>query len=98
MRKNILMVSLLVDGVFERHGRCISCHRVDQELHQHLNDERGAMGWLLSGRITHPLMADFWPTADQGPDISPVMAEFAGIWRTMPKYRGYPHERRRIAH
>ncbi|HYS41638.1 MAG TPA: dihydrofolate reductase family protein, partial [Pseudonocardiaceae bacterium] len=29
--------------------------------------------------------ASVWPTADQDPDVSPEMAEFAGIWRDMPK-------------
>ncbi|MFJ5861759.1 dihydrofolate reductase family protein [Pseudarthrobacter sp. NPDC092439] len=86
MRKIILMMSLSVDGFFERPGRDISWHRVDEELHQHFNDELRAMGAFLSGRVTHELMADFWPTADQAPDAPPVMAEFAGIWRDKPKY------------
>lgn len=86
MRKIILMMSLSVNGFFERPGRDISWHLVDEALHQHFNDELGAMGGFLSGRNTHELMAGFWPTADQDLDISPVMAEFAGIWRNMPKY------------
>ena len=28
---------------------------------------------------------DYWPTADQDPDISAELVEFAGIWREMPK-------------
>lgn len=46
----------------------------------------GAMAAFVSGRVTHQLMAGFWPTADQDPDTPPVMAEFAGIWRDKPKY------------
>jgi dihydrofolate reductase len=30
-------------------------------------------------------MASFWPTADADPDASGPTAEFAGIWREMPK-------------
>lgn len=86
MRKIILMMSLSVDGIFERPGRDLSWHRVDEELHQHFNDELAAMGAFLTGRITHELMADFWPTADQDPDAPAVMAEFAAIWRDKPKY------------
>jgi hypothetical protein len=30
-------------------------------------------------------MAAFWPTADRDPASTAPMAEFAGIWRDMPK-------------
>jgi dihydrofolate reductase len=30
-------------------------------------------------------MAGFWPTADEDPDAPPPVAEFARIWRDMPK-------------
>ena len=30
-------------------------------------------------------MEAFWPTADQDPANAGAMAEFAGIWRDMPK-------------
>jgi len=86
MRKIILMTSVSVDGFFERPGRDISWHLVDEELHQYINDDLSKKGGFLSGRITHELMAEFWPTADQDPDIAPAMAEFAGIWRNMPKF------------
>ncbi len=55
------------------------------EVHQHFNDWLAAAGAFLEGRVTHELMAGFWPTADQDPEASPQMAEFAGIWREMPK-------------
>jgi len=34
----------------------------------------------------HELMAAYWPTADDDPELSEPMAEFAGIWRNMPKF------------
>lgn len=58
---------------------------VDDELHGHFNEQLAAMGAFLSGRITHELMAGFWPTADSDPSNSGPMVEFAGIWRDMPK-------------
>jgi len=85
MRKIILMVSVSLDGFFEGPDRDISWGLVDEELHQHFNDECRAMGAFMDGRITYELMAEFWPTAEQDPDCTPVMAEFAGIWRDMPK-------------
>lgn len=86
MRKIILQNGVSVDGFFEGPGRDISWHLVDEELHQHMNDELGAMGGFIAGRVTHELMAGYWPAADQDPDSSPAEREFAGIWRNMPKF------------
>lgn len=44
------------------------------------------MGGIIEGRVTYQLMEEFWPTADQDPDSTPAMAEFAGIWRRLPKF------------
>ncbi|MFD9333124.1 dihydrofolate reductase family protein [Streptomyces sp. NPDC060028] len=86
MRKIILMGSVSLEGFFEGPERQIDWHLVDDELHRHLNDELRPMGGFLSGRVTHELMAEFWPTADADPAASEPVAEFAGIWRSMPKY------------
>ena len=43
------------------------------------------MGDFLDGRVTHELMAGYWPTADTDPSSTPPMIEFARIWREMPK-------------
>lgn len=74
-----------VDGYMEAPGRDISWHRVDEELHRHMNEMLGGMGAFLEGRVTYQLMEEFWPTADRDPECPPAMAEFAGIWRRMPK-------------
>jgi dihydrofolate reductase len=86
MRKIILSNSVSVDGYFEGPDRDLSWSRVDEELHGHFNDFIGAAGGLIEGRITFELMAESWPTADQDPDSTPTTAEFAGIWRDLPKY------------
>ncbi|RNL51803.1 dihydrofolate reductase [Arthrobacter oryzae] len=80
------MMSVSLDGFFEGPGRDISWSLVDDELHRHFNEQCRAMGAFMHGRVTHELMADFWPTADQDPDNSAPMVEFAGIWRDMPKF------------
>ncbi|MFD6551870.1 dihydrofolate reductase family protein [Streptomyces sp. NPDC058398] len=85
MRKIVLMMSVSLDGYIEGPNREIDWHRVDAELHQHFNDLIRGFGALMSGRVTYELMAAYWPTADKDPDISPEMAEFAGIWRNIPK-------------
>ena len=79
------MMSISLDGFIEGPNREIDWHMVDDELHAHFNEQLGSMGAFLSGRITHQLMADFWPTADQDPASTGPMVEFARIWRDMPK-------------
>ena len=79
------MMSVSLDGFFEGPERELNWQIVDEELHAHFNEWLARAGAFLDGRVTYELMAGFWPTADQDPDASPVMAEFAGIWREMPK-------------
>ena len=85
MRKIVLMMSVSLDGYFERPDRRIDWHLVDEELHQYMNDVLRRMGGFLGGRVTHELMAAYWPTADADPANAGPVAEFAGIWRSMPK-------------
>jgi dihydrofolate reductase len=85
MRKIIFMMSVSVDGFMEGPGHDLGWHLVDHELHDHFNEQLGAMGAFLDGRVTYELMAAFWPTADADPASSAPVAEFARIWRDMPK-------------
>ena len=85
MRKIILWMSVSLDGYIEGPNREIDWHLVDDELHWHLNSELRTMGAFVSGRVTHELMAAFWPTADDDPASTEPMVEFARIWRDMPK-------------
>ncbi|WP_449351703.1 dihydrofolate reductase family protein [Streptomyces shaanxiensis] len=86
MRKIVLMMSVSLDGYFEGPDHDISWHLVDEELHQHMNDVTRRMGGDLCGRVTFELMDGYWPTADAAPDVTPVEAEFAQLWRELPKY------------
>ncbi|WP_425245276.1 dihydrofolate reductase family protein [Streptomyces sp. NEAU-NA10] len=86
MRKIVLMMSVSLDGYIEGPDHDISWHCVDEELHQHFNDTIRQMGGLISGRVTYDLMAAFWPTADADPEVTPPEAEFAAIWRDIPKH------------
>jgi dihydrofolate reductase len=86
MRKIILMMSVSLDGFIEGPDRQIDWHRVDDELHRHFNEYLGSLGAFLNGRVTHELMAAFWPTADTDPESTPAMVEFSHIWREKPKF------------
>jgi dihydrofolate reductase len=85
LSKVVLVMSISLDGFIEGPNREIDWHMVDDELHSHVNDMLREMGAFLSGRVTHELMAGFWPTADQDPSSTKPMLEFAGIWRDKPK-------------
>jgi dihydrofolate reductase len=86
MRQIILHMGVSLDGYIEGPNREIDWHVVDDELHQHMNDELGAMGAFLHGRVVYELMADYWPTADADPAAPGIIREFATIWRDKPKY------------
>lgn len=85
MRRIIWLMSVSVDGYMEGPNHDLSWHMVDDEVHRHLNGWLGGAGGFLEGRVMYELMADFWPTADQDPNATPVVAEFARIWRDVPK-------------
>jgi dihydrofolate reductase len=85
MTRVILFVQVSLDGFFEGPKKEIDWSLVDDELHAHVNEVLGTMGGFLSGRGAYELMAGYWPTADADPASSPVVKEFARIWREMPK-------------
>jgi dihydrofolate reductase len=85
MRRIVVMLSVSLDGFFEGPDGGLDWQLVDDELHQHFNDELRGMSAFLDGRVSYEGMAEFWPTADQDPASTPPMVEFAGIWRDMPK-------------
>jgi dihydrofolate reductase len=85
VRKIIFMMTVSLDGYFEGPDHDLGWHLISDELMGHFNEWLGAAGGFLDGRVTYELMASYWPTADQDPSASPLAAEFAGIWRDMPK-------------
>jgi dihydrofolate reductase len=78
-------IGISLDGFIEGPQRQIDWHRVDEELHQHMNDVLRPMTAFLEGRVTYELMEQYWPAADQAPSASPAIVDFAGIWRDTPK-------------
>jgi dihydrofolate reductase len=85
MRKIVVHMGLSLDGYFEGPDHDISWHLVDEELHAHFNEYLATTSAFLFGRVTHQLMAEFWPTADEDPAVSGPMPEFADIYRQIPR-------------
>ncbi|WP_043684622.1 dihydrofolate reductase family protein [Streptomyces xylophagus] len=92
MRKISLMMSVSLDGYMEGPDRDIGWHLVDEELHQHMNDTLRPLGAFVDGRVTHELMAAYWPTADADPDTPAVVAE----WNTTIVSEVVPEEVRAL--
>jgi dihydrofolate reductase len=85
MRKIIVWMGMSLDGFMAGPDGEIDWHLVDDELHAHINDALRGMGAFLMGRVTYEGMQEVWPTAEQNPESTPPMVEFAGIWREVPK-------------
>ncbi|HWI95607.1 MAG TPA: dihydrofolate reductase family protein [Solirubrobacterales bacterium] len=56
----------------------------DEEVHAFVNELERPVGTHLHGRRMYEVMA-FWETVDIGPEQSPVMRDFAEIWRAADK-------------
>ncbi len=78
-------MNLSVDGYTAGPGDDLSWTAPDDELHQYWNDHTRSIALSLYGRKLYELMSAYWPTADQEPDVTPVTADYAQVWRDMPK-------------
>jgi len=85
MGKVIYSMSVSLDGLIETPDRSLDWVQVDEELHSFFNDEAREMSAFLYGRRLYEVMVDYWPTAEDDPNATPSMLEFARIWRPMPK-------------
>jgi len=86
MAEIVVQMSLSLDGFMEGPDHDISWHMVDEEVHADVNDYLRGVGAFLQGRVTHELMVDFWPTADEDPAAPAPIRDFAAIWRDKPKF------------
>jgi dihydrofolate reductase len=85
MPKVVVMMSVSLDGYFAGPAGELDWHDITVELHEYFNAYLSEAGAFLEGRVTWQLMAEFWPTADEDPDASETVKEFAAIWRNIPK-------------
>jgi dihydrofolate reductase len=78
-------MNVSVDGYIAAEGDDLGWSVPDEELHQFWNDRTGENAVSLYGRKLYELMSAYWPTADEAPDVTPIAAEYARLWRAMPK-------------
>jgi dihydrofolate reductase len=78
-------MSVSLDGFVETPSRSLDWVLVDDELHAVFNAEAREATAFLYGRRLYEVMVDYWPTAEADPSATPVMREFARIWKATPK-------------
>jgi dihydrofolate reductase len=83
--KVIVWMQTSLDGYTQGPGGEFDWPMVGPEMHAHLVDTLRDAGTFCYGRKVFEMMAGFWPTADEDPDSTPLQAEYARIWRPMPK-------------
>jgi len=74
-----------VDGYIADAQGSIDWSDPSEVLHQYWNDFERETACAFYGRRLYDLMSAYWPTADQDPDATPMIVDFAQIWRDMPK-------------
>ena len=85
MGRLIYGFNVSVDGyIADAHGN-IDWSDPSDELHQYWNDFERETALSFYGRRLYELMAAYWPTADKAPDATPMIVDFARVWRAMPK-------------
>ena len=86
MGRVVYNMSVSLDGRVDSPAGSLDWVNVDEHIHQLFNDEAREMSAFLLGRGMYEPLQAFWPTADADPSASPVIADFARIWREKPKY------------
>ena len=85
MGKLIYGFNVSVDGYTADAQGNIDWTDPSEELHQYWNDFERETALSFYGRRLYELMSAYWPTADKTPDATPLIVDFAHIWRDMPK-------------
>ena len=85
MGKLIYGFNVSVDGYIADAQGNIDWSDPSEELHQYWNDFERETALSFYGRRLYELMSAYWPTADEDPDATPLIVDFAHIWRDMPK-------------
>ncbi len=83
--KLIYSMAVSLDGFINTPDRSLDWVQVDEELHSFFNDEAREVSAFLYGRRMYEVMIDYWPTAEEDPEATPAMVEFARIWKPKPK-------------
>ncbi len=85
VRKVVYPTSLSLDGYVEPESGNPGWAIPDEELHRHFNALEREIDLHLYGRRMYELMAAYWPNADENPSAPSHEADYARIWKAVPK-------------
>ena len=85
MGRLIYGFNVWVDGYINDAQGSIDWSDPSEELHAYWNDSAREVTLSFYGRRLYDLMSAYWPTADEAPDATPFIVDFAHAWRDMPK-------------
>jgi dihydrofolate reductase len=85
MNKVVVWMQVSLDGRTQGPNGEFDWPVVRKELNTYFVDTLRDAGMFLYGRRVYEMMAGFWPIADELPDSTALQAEYARIWKPMPK-------------
>lgn len=85
MRNVVYTMLASIDGFIATPDGGLDWVTIDDEMHTFVNDTESNFDTHLYGRRMYETMAATWPAADQVPGAHDFEAEYARIWREMPK-------------
>lgn len=85
MRQLSFAMNVSLDGYVAGPGDDLGWSVPSDELFQYWSDRVAGTSLALYGRRVWDGMSSHWPTADQHPDATPAVKEYAARWRAMPK-------------
>ena len=77
-------VDLLIEQVPGDNGAG-SWLKIDEELHQHFNDEAKRLAMFVQGRVFYEIMEKAWPDAADDASAHRITREYGRIWVATPK-------------
>jgi dihydrofolate reductase len=86
MRKIFLHINVSVDGYIEDEKREMDWRFADDEWEVYINGVLRSIDGMIFGRVTHQLLAQYWPTAGDEPNVSARHIEAARLMNAQPKY------------
>ncbi|NJD60864.1 MAG: dihydrofolate reductase, partial [Anaerolineae bacterium] len=85
MAKVILSMNISLDGFFEGPHHELDWSIADEYLHDFYADLLSHADLIVFGRVTYNMMASYWPTASNDPNISSGERHFAEALNPMAK-------------
>ena len=86
MGRLIYSFNVTLDGYIESVDKSLDWGLIDEEVHTYFNEQTRQLDASLYGRRLWELMSGYWPTAEDDPNATPYMLDFARAWKATPEF------------